>query len=178
MKTKEELRKELVLMRKSLPSHEVGILSERVINRLKNVSQVNEARALFVYISSGNEVNTHDFVKEMLILGKVVLVPQVVNDTMVVCRLNNFNELELRNGFLVPCTPPSDIKPDVCVAPGVGFSEGLDRMGRGCGYYDQYLEKYPVFVIGLGYEEQIMEIPTESHDVKMDLVVTDKRVIS
>ena len=39
-------------------------------------------------------------------------------------------------------------------------------------------EKRKMPVIALAYEEQIVDsIPSEEHDVKVDMIVTDKRVI-
>ncbi|MCE5312666.1 MAG: hypothetical protein LLF86_05880 [Nitrospiraceae bacterium] len=51
-------------------------------------------------------------------------------------------------------------------------------MGYGKGYYDRLLKGRRAMAVGLAYDEQIVEsLPIEPHDVVLDMVVTDKRVI-
>ena len=62
--------------------------------------------------------------------------------------------------------------------PGLAFSKSGDRLGRGKGYYDTYLQrceeimkKKPV-TIALAYKEQVCDVvPTSAHDVPIDLVL-------
>ena len=60
------------------------------------------------------------------------------------------------------------------------FDLSGNRIGHGKGYYDKLLKKeHSVSYIGLAFEDQIIDkIPIESHDVMMDKIVTDKRVIN
>jgi 5-formyltetrahydrofolate cyclo-ligase len=49
-------------------------------------------------------------------------------------------------------------------------------MGRGFGFFDRFLAHRAVFAIkiGIAFRFQIVEwLPLESHDVELDLVVTD-----
>lgn len=65
----------------------------------------------------------------------------------------------------------SDI--DLIIVPGVAFDELGHRLGRGKGYYDRLLQHTTTTKIALAYSEQIYEsIPTELHDIKMDIVVS------
>ncbi|MEK7332217.1 MAG: 5-formyltetrahydrofolate cyclo-ligase, partial [Nitrospirota bacterium] len=55
-----------------------------------------------------------------------------------------------------------------------------NRLGYGAAYYDKLLatmeRKIPI--VAPAYEEQIVEkIPAEPHDIKVDKIITDKRVI-
>ena len=69
---------------------------------------------------------------------------------------------------------------DLALIPGLGFDTEGRRLGRGKGFYDRLLGD-PLFrarKVALAWEWQIAEqIPTEDHDVTMDLIVTEKRVI-
>ncbi|MEO7298989.1 MAG: 5-formyltetrahydrofolate cyclo-ligase, partial [Verrucomicrobiota bacterium] len=50
------------------------------------------------------------------------------------------------------------------------------RLGRGKGFYDRLLAEIPGTKCGVCFDEQIVEeIPTESHDVRMDYVLTPTR---
>ncbi|CAN5620596.1 5-formyltetrahydrofolate cyclo-ligase [soil metagenome] len=66
-------------------------------------------------------------------------------------------------------------EPDLILVPGLAFDRQGHRMGRGGGFYDRWLEEYPsVQKIGLCFSCQLVElVPTEAHDARMDLVVTE-----
>lgn len=84
------------------------------------------------------------------------------------------------------------------LVPGLGFDLRCNRIGRGAGYYDRALARWPsavansnenkrhnmnspegVVKIGVAFDWQISEeeIPVESFDVPMDWVVTESRTI-
>jgi 5-formyltetrahydrofolate cyclo-ligase len=65
---------------------------------------------------------------------------------------------------------------DVFVVPGLGFTRGGKRLGRGGGYYDFTLQAGPENSrrVGLAFSEQMVDdLPTSENDVDMDLVVTE-----
>ena len=70
---------------------------------------------------------------------------------------------------------------DLIVMPGLAFSTEGDRLGRGKGYYDTYLSKYVTALgqlpplVALAYNEQVVErVPTDAHDVPVDMVLWEK----
>ena len=72
-------------------------------------------------------------------------------------------------------------KNDLVFFPGLAFSKDGKRLGRGKGFYDRYFfdlwkkPHRPQF-IGLCYEEQIVNtIPTDSYDISMDALLTEKK---
>ena len=63
------------------------------------------------------------------------------------------------NGFLVP---------------GLAFSKKGERVGRGKGFYDRTLADVSGLKVGVCYSYQLFaELPTEAHDIRMDVVVSD-----
>ena len=76
--------------------------------------------------------------------------------------------------------------------PGLAFDEKGNRLGRGKGYYDRALSglsqqtgavaghaaNQPL-KIGIAFERQIaqQELPQDPHDIAMDLVVTESRIL-
>ncbi len=69
---------------------------------------------------------------------------------------------------------------DLIVVPGMAFDENGRRLGMGYGYYDRFLSllsgKTPV--VGLAFSSQMVpEVPVESWDVPVDVVVTEHGVI-
>lgn len=76
------------------------------------------------------------------------------------------------NTWLLP--PYHEVKPEWLLVPGVGFDLGGARLGRGKGYYDQYLETNPALKIGLAWTGQLKEkIPVADHDCHMDYIITE-----
>lgn len=62
--------------------------------------------------------------------------------------------------------------------PGLGFDRRLNRLGRGAGFYDRYLEGIQIFKIGVAFAEQLVdELPVEPHDIGVDAVITDRDVL-
>ena len=64
------------------------------------------------------------------------------------------------------------------LVPGLAFSRSGSRLGRGKGFYDNYLHKYrqqfgkfPV-TMALAFNEQVLpEVPVTENDVKIDFVL-------
>ncbi len=91
-------------------------------------------------------------------------------------------ELVTDNGFGVPILVPRSeaplVVPDALLVPALGLGPEGERLGRGKGYYDRYLGLYRGLKIGIALEEMVVEnIPTDPHDVNMDVVVTSKRIL-
>jgi 5-formyltetrahydrofolate cyclo-ligase len=74
---------------------------------------------------------------------------------------------------------PGDVDPavlDVVVVPGLAFTPDGRRLGQGGGHYDRFLPRLRAgcLTVGAGFAEQLVDdLPTEPHDVRLDLVVTD-----
>jgi 5-formyltetrahydrofolate cyclo-ligase len=64
------------------------------------------------------------------------------------------------------------------VLPGLAFDDRGGRLGWGKGYYDATLAQDHRFCVGYAFAFQLVpEVPRRSHDVSMDLVITDAGVI-
>jgi 5-formyltetrahydrofolate cyclo-ligase len=83
----------------------------------------------------------------------------------------------------IPQSPPKDgvdlhlpDEIDLILVPGLAFSQDRHRLGRGGGFFDKLLSgpAKNAFKLGICFSFQMLEqIPTETHDVVMDAVVTD-----
>jgi 5-formyltetrahydrofolate cyclo-ligase len=79
--------------------------------------------------------------------------------------------------------PGNNIKlvPHIAILPGLAFSLSGDRLGFGTGYYDKYFAQIGTKItkVGVCFHENLYEcLPRESHDTKMDYIITDKTIIS
>ena len=78
-----------------------------------------------------------------------------------------------RYGIPVPESAPP-IVPDLVLVSFTGFDGAGNRIGRGGGFFDRYLETYDGSVVGIGFESQLFAlVPTEAHDQPLPVVVTD-----
>lgn len=70
--------------------------------------------------------------------------------------------------------------PNLIILPCVGFNEDNFRLGNGAGHYDRYLNWHKetnIATICLAYEEQKLEEKfQEEHDIKMNYIITQKKV--
>lgn len=75
--------------------------------------------------------------------------------------------------------PVAEVKANwLWLVPGIAFDECGHRLGRGGGYYDRMLSKYPGKRIGVFYQCQCFQktLPVEMHDCNLDMAVTQEKV--
>lgn len=70
-----------------------------------------------------------------------------------------------------------ETKAKIIIIPARAFNEKGYRLGRGYGAYDRFLKTSEALKIGLAYDIQITNIPVEPHDQKVDLIITESRII-
>ncbi len=85
-------------------------------------------------------------------------------------------------GTMHPAQRASLVVPDIMLLPLMAFDSTGHRLGYGAGYYDRTVAALrrdrQVVIIGLAYDEQQIDtLPADSHDQKMDAVITDQRML-
>lgn len=180
---KDEVRERIITVRKEQSEESSKEKSSRIYDKLSELPEFNSAKSILVYISKKEEVSTNQLINELLFAGKKVVVPYIRDDRIKLCEVGNeckfelgqFGVLEPTQDFIKPCNV-TEI--DCIVVPGVAFDLKRNRLGHGGGYFDKLLCNSNAKKIGIAFDFQIVdELPTEEHDVKMDLVVTEERVI-
>ncbi len=69
--------------------------------------------------------------------------------------------------------------PAFALVPGLAFDKRGYRLGYGGGYYDRFLRQHAQSLVKIGFcyqHELLEEIPRESHDQRMNFIVTEKIV--
>jgi 5-formyltetrahydrofolate cyclo-ligase len=136
------------------------------------------------YAPVHNEIETSLLFSEAIEAGKTVLFPAVAINGLEFRRVTCTAELlPGKYGILEPLPGtelyhPEDV--DFFLVPGVAFDLSCRRVGYGKGYYDKTLHEFEGTgrLAGFCYDFQIVdEIPAAPHDVQMDMVITDRRVI-
>ena len=150
----------------------------------------NKCRDLFCYVSFRDEVDTQDLILQALKDGHRVAVPRVLSgkDTgrrMEFYYIGSLGELHPGAwGILEPGEELSKIaipdKNSLIVMPGAAFDRCGGRVGYGGGYYDTYLQEHASGKrVALAFSAQLLEhIPSESHDIRTDMIITEKEIIA
>lgn len=188
MKRKEDIRKEMLKTRNNITKDCVFINSKKILEQLLTVEEFVKSKCVSIYLSFGNEVDTFLIVEWLKQNNKSVVVPYTekkeINLTPVY--IEDIDEDTTLSPFGYPEPIIERVKKakldevDFVIVPGVAFDDSKNRIGYGKGYYDQYLSGFnsEIKFAGLAYDFQLLDsIPTEQHDIRMDMIITEKRVI-
>ena len=175
-------RKRLMEIRDELVEAERHGYDAAIRRQLLALPRVHEAESFFMFISHGSEVDTHLCLDELLLQGKAIAVPRILDkQTMIAVAFESWESLRPEQmGILAPQSrEPVAVPIDICITPGVGFSPTGGRLGYGRGYYDRWFSSHPpLFKVALAYECQILEdLPRDESDVPVDMIVTEQRII-
>ena len=184
MQTKKDLRAEILNKLQTLGVDEVLAKSLQIKTKLFSLDAFKKAKCVCFYVSLPTEVETRGMIDEALVLGKRVLVPltNLENKELSLYEIKNRqNDLKKgAHGIMEPVPENTRLanleEADCLIVPGIAFDKRNHRIGRGEGYYDRFLKKLSprVSKIGLAFSCQVVqEIPTEAHDVRLDMVLTD-----
>lgn len=189
-KGKEILRRSLIKRRITLENREDK--NKGILKNLIAMPIYQQAKVLFVYISTAEEADTRKLLKLAIREGKQVFAP--------VCKGASPNmefhqitgEEQLKPGRYGILEPDPEICPSavydsagraggkegaLCVVPGVSFDRQGNRLGYGKGYYDRFLVEHEIDTVGLCYEELLLpQLPGEEHDQRVMLVVTETEI--
>lgn len=182
------MRKKYISLRNDISSDNLHSKSQIIAGKLNELDVVKRAESLMCYVSFGSEVFTHDIINTWLSQGKQVCVPRVLKvkgKCMEAVKISSLEELEPGTyGVLEPTSGQKNIVSpdsiDVVIVPGCAFDLHKNRMGYGAGYYDRYLELISdnCLKVGVAFDFQVMdEIPCDEHDIPMDIIVTEQRII-
>ena len=165
---------------------DVAARSRAIGARLTGMTVFKGAKHVFTYVSRGHEVQTHDLIRDLLFDGRRVGVPayDAPRDEYFAAWIRHFPD-DLAAGKLDILEPRADVarraeweKFEVLLVPGLAFDERGHRLGRGKGYFDRMLEGAPGLKIALAFDDEVLPVvPAAAHDVPMDFIVTETRVL-
>ena len=179
---KAELRQTMLKKRLLIEPRDACEMSGLIVNSLLDLDCIRNAACVMAYCSYKNEPDLMSFVHALLDMGKHVSLPYVTGDDSLIAVDYNDESVMKSNIFGIPepviRNESEKVEPDVVLVPGVAFDEALNRIGYGVGYFDRFLKETDALKVGICFDMQIVPcITTQPHDVRMDIVVTEKRVI-
>jgi 5-formyltetrahydrofolate cyclo-ligase len=138
------------------------------------------------YASCDYEVVTDGMIKAALKAGKRVVVPLVnkaEERTMSAVAVTDLQKdlcigtFGVREPLESKAVEPGSI--DLVIVPAIAFDFRGHRLGYGKGYYDTWLQRFPIEKrIGLAYELQVVErLPFDGNDLPVGVIVTEMRTL-
>ena len=82
-------------------------------------------------------------------------------------------------GFIEPEHTPLSFDKAIILVPLLAFDKANNRLGRGGGFYDRFINKnkYRLCTIGIGYSISYIDaLPIESFDISLDEVIIGKNL--
>lgn len=183
--TKKDLRHHLRQVIDAIPSEELHHRSFQACHQLIATAAYGRSDVIMVFLSLPKEVDTTPLVLRCWRDGKRVLVPKVnweqrrMLPIEIVSLTDNISEGAMGLREPVGGVPFPVEQIDLVVVPGLGFDLEGNRIGRGRGFYDQFLahEGWRGVSCGLALEDQVIDrVPTGEHDRPVDMLVTDAAV--
>jgi 5-formyltetrahydrofolate cyclo-ligase len=184
---KRSIRERVLAARDALPLQQREAASANIAERLIALPSFVAAQTVFVTIPFRNEWDSRLLAQRALAMGKMLASPRVDLQTRMlslhrICDLS----IDLAPGYRgIP--EPTTLCPAVAIdtiewvlVPGVAFDIDGRRLGYGGGYYDRLLPLLPRAAprIAGAFEVQLVpEVPAAPHDLSVDFVVTEERVI-
>ena len=182
---KRSLRQRMLAQRRAFPLPEQARASLEIQRVLASRPEFAAARVLALYSPIHGEVDTTWLMHLATATGKTVLLPAMTAAGLVFRELPR--DYELVPGAFGVMEPAADCperqpaEADLLVVPGVAFDLAGRRLGYGKGCYDRALHRLENTgkLVAIAYDFQVLdEIAGESHDVQMDLIITEMRIVT
>ncbi|CAN5748217.1 5-formyltetrahydrofolate cyclo-ligase [soil metagenome] len=183
--SKEALRKKYLLIRKNLTSFDCFIKSWSAQQLFLSSRLFLESKVIGLYYPILNEVQTFQIISQAILNLKTVCLPTIVNEQIVFFKYDPSDRLRIGKYGIKEPEPISENMNhylDIVITPGVVFDITGNRIGYGKGYYDRFFNSsayQDMTLVGLGYDFQIKleKITCNAQDVKMNTLISDKRLI-
>lgn len=176
---KNEIRRKIRSLRLMLDEHDKMQAAAEVFSRLESTAAFQLAERILMYHSLPDELNTHQFLSKWNGRKRFYL-PRVNGADLEILPYEE-TRLELGSFHIEEptgddITDPGEI--ELVIVPATAYDRKGNRLGRGKGFYDRLLKTTSATKIGVGYEFQLIdEVPSEPHDVAMDIIITQHSTI-
>ena len=178
------LRKKILNLLRNQKSEDRLKKSNTILKKLFAQKEFKRAKTVLFYASFDGEVETFEMMKQAQGLGKNIALPTIIKDQrkIIPAMIQNLQDLHLGPyGILEPALiahrPVFLENIDLIIVPGIAFDRDNNRLGRGKGYYDRFLNEIPsrIPAFGLAFDFQIVaSLPfQEKHDIQVSRVIVN-----
>lgn len=180
------LRTRFLGARAALSDPERDEASARVCRTLVGLPELAGMRAVLGYASFGTELRLDGYLEHLVETGAGVFLPWVEGERLEIARVRDL-AADLAPGWggvreprVSGRRPARPDRLDAAIVPGVAFDRAGGRLGYGGGHFDRLLAALApdAVTVGVCFGVQLAEqLPTERHDRRVDVVVTEREVI-
>jgi 5-formyltetrahydrofolate cyclo-ligase len=156
----EELRREFLAKRDSVSQEERELRSRIIMVKIEVLEPVAEGSLVSCYLPAGSEVNTLEFISNLLTRGRRVAVPVHTDAGLEHSEIDSVEGLiETPGGRLA--LPPERIRPvkpsefEAVIVPGVVYGTDGARVGYGEGLYGALLNEVQCMRVAPVYDFQL-----------------------
>jgi 5-formyltetrahydrofolate cyclo-ligase len=186
--TKSQIREETAQKIAALSAKIIAEKAKAIEDRLFDFANFLESKIALMYVNNEHEIPTQNILLRAFHYGKIVVLPayQPEDFEMILKKVDNLRK-DLQMGprnILQPHETRCKIVPidkiDIAIIPAVALDEKGGRIGSGEGYYDRLIPNLAITTrkVALALEAQIVpQVPIESHDKHVDIIITEERVI-
>ncbi|MBX2822555.1 MAG: 5-formyltetrahydrofolate cyclo-ligase [Rhodothermaceae bacterium] len=188
---KKALRQQLLLERRSMNELEYAQSCGTISNTLLTLPEIQQARCVHLFwpILKNKEFDTRELINELRQQGKQCVLPRIISYTNTSegghrmehspytgetnLRANRWDVYEPVSTETVPIASF-----DLVIVPALAVDLLGIRLGYGKGYYDELLTEVACPTICPVFNAFLKDrLPSESHDIPVDIVVTEETVI-
>ena len=189
---KRELRAMMLLRRDALMPLERERMSASITAQLLALPDYRQATTVMAYMSMGSEFSTLNFVQQVLLDGKRLVLPRVDKLTRSLALHEVADLHDLATGVWAISEPKPDAKIyplseiDFILVPGLAFDRCGYRLGYGGGFYDRLFAKNMLTVtktpasmrVSAAFSMQIIDaVPTTEEDQKVAVIITENEMM-
>ncbi|MCT4634805.1 MAG: 5-formyltetrahydrofolate cyclo-ligase [Rickettsiales bacterium] len=184
---KKQIRKTIISLRNNLPELERQRLQLSIAKQFKELILpiIGEKKLVAVYYPTKYELDILTVFKKT----SIKLLLPVINQSS---KVLNFYSWKLSDKITLskyakdikePYFQLDPIIPDVVIAPLIACDLQCNRVGSGKAMYDYTIEKLrrqnpKIIYMTVCYDFQLLDsVPTEPHDQKLDIILTESRII-
>ena len=178
---KSNLRHKVLKIRKNNSKKSININPSNIYSYLKKKNY--NMKIIGGYYPTNYEIDDLEILDYFFRKGSTISLPKIRKKSQMEFHKWFKNDPLLINKYGIP-EPETTYKvyPDILFVPLVAFDNELNRLGYGGGFYDRYIQKISkikkIVKVGLAFSfQKIKKIPTNEHDQKLDVIVTEKDII-
>jgi 5-formyltetrahydrofolate cyclo-ligase len=184
MADKRDLRINSLQVRNALMAEERERKSLEISKKLEDLDVFQSADHILFYYTHGSEVDTVPLINKWSGKKQIYLPKLKSENEFIALPFHSFDALK-KGIYGIPESIEREgekggheKKLDLIIVPGAAFDKKCNRLGMGKGFYDRYLDGFKgITKIALAFEEQMLdEVPKESYDEPVDLIITDQNI--
>jgi len=171
------LRQQLLAARRAMPAHTKLAADQKIVQALSDCLTQHPPKILGAYLAMPGEPDLSELYTRLAARGLALAMP-VVTEKNQPLRFISWQAGDPlardASGTLAPIARTGFVKPDVVLAPCLGFTAGLLRLGYGGGYFDRTLAESPrPRAIGIAYAFAEVDFTADKYDVALDQIITE-----